>query len=170
MALFVPWHSWLLLSPDTFGTVHYSMVQWHTVLWFPYVERVPGNLKIKNWNEFLKMTTVLYSSQPYCTVVSHTVLYSSQLCCTVLYSSQLYCTHLLIKLFMLGPLDKSLVVVGWHCNYSLKLQGSRGDLESLSLVELDSRPIESNSWTPSLTIPKILKFEWPVFRNYYSMF
>ena len=59
-------------------------------------------------------------------------------------------THLLIKLFMLGPLDKSLVG-GWHCNYSFKLQGSRGDLESLSLVELDSRPIESNSWTPSLT-------------------
>ena len=29
---------------------------------------------------------------------------------------------------------------------------SRGDLESLSSVELDSRPRESNSWTPSLTI------------------
>ena len=64
-------------------------------------------------------------------------------------------THLLIKLFMLGPLDKSLVVGGgggWHYNYSLKLWGSRGELESLSLVELDSRPKESNSWTPSLTI------------------
>ena len=59
---------------------------------------------------------------------------------------------------MLGPLDKSFMVVvvggggGWHCNYSFKLQGSRGELESLSLVELDSGPKESNSWTPSLTI------------------
>ena len=55
---------------------------------------------------------------------------------------------------MLGPLDKSLVVVGggWNCNYSFKLQGSRGDLESLPLVELDRRHKESNSWTPSLTI------------------
>ena len=53
---------------------------------------------------------------------------------------------------MLGPLDKSFMGgVWWHCNYSFKLQGSRGDLESLSLVELDSRPRENNSWTPSLT-------------------
>ena len=57
---------------------------------------------------------------------------------------------------MLGTLEKSLLVSGaggcWHCNYSFKLQGSRGDLEGLSLVELDSRPRESNS--PSLTIKK----------------
>ena len=49
---------------------------------------------------------------------------------------------------MLGPLDKSFMVGGgggWHCNYSFKLQGSRGDLESLPLVELDSRLRESNS-------------------------
>ena len=74
--------------------------------------------------------------------------------CTVLYYTvtSLIDTHLLIKLFVLGPLDKSLLVGGWHCNYSFKLQGSRGDLKSLCLVELDSRPLESNSWTPSLTI------------------
>ena len=44
---------------------------------------------------------------------------------------------------MLGHLDKKFSGGGggwWHCNYSFKLQGSRGDLESLPLVELDSRP------------------------------
>ena len=47
---------------------------------------------------------------------------------------------------MLGRLDKKFSGGGggggggWHCNYSFKLQGSRGDLESLPLVELDSRP------------------------------
>ena len=64
-------------------------------------------------------------------------------------------TYLLIKLLMVGHLDKKFSGGGggwWHCNYSFKLQGSRGDLESLPLVELDSRPRESNSWTPSLTI------------------
>ena len=66
--------------------------------------------------------------------------------CTVLYNTvpSLADTHLLIKLFMLGPLDKSFMGGGggggWHCNYSFKLQGSRGDLERLSLFELDSRP------------------------------
>ena len=75
--------------------------------------------------------------------------------CTILLLLFLIDTHLLIKLFMLGPLWWWVVGGGggwWHCNYSFKLQGSRGDLESLSLVELDSRPKESNSWTPSLTI------------------
>ena len=79
------------------------------------------------------MTTVLYCTVLYCTVPYHIVLYH-----TVTSLAEI---HLLIKLFMLGPLDKSFMVVGgWHCNYSFKLQGSRGDLESLSLVELDSRP------------------------------
>ena len=66
---------------------------------------------------------------------------------------------------MLGPLDKSFMVGGggwWHCNYSFKLQGSRGDLESLSLVELDSRSKESNSWT-HISNPPVLE-EGPPFR------
>ena len=57
-----------------------------------------------------------------------------------------------IKPLVLGPLDKKFSSGWWHCNYSFKLQGSRGDLESLPLVELDRRHKESNSWTPSLTI------------------
>ena len=97
---------------------------------------------------------VLYCTVQYCTVLCHTVLYSTVLYCTVLYHTvtSLADTHLLIKQFMLGPLDKKFYGGWWHCNYSYKLQGSRGDLEILSLVELDSRPIESNFWTPSLSI------------------
>ena len=140
LAPFFPWHPWHLLNLGTLGIFCHMtplppLVPWHlwysasehetvtycTVLWFPYFDMVPGNFKIKNWNEFLRMTTVLY-----CTVTS------------------LADTHLLIKLFVHGPLDKKfsgwVVVGGWHCNYSFKLQGSRGDLESLSLVEFDSRP------------------------------
>ena len=48
------------------------------------------------------MTTVLYSNVPFCTVLYHSVLYCTILC-TV---TSLADTHLLIKLFMLGPLDK----------------------------------------------------------------
>ena len=76
--------------------------------------RVPWNFKIKNWYEFLRMTTVLYHTVPYCTVLYSTILY-----CTVQYRNVLHYTvtsladtHLLIKLFMLGHLDKSLVVGG----------------------------------------------------------
>ena len=43
------------------------LVQWYNF------ERVPGNLIMKNWNEFLRMTTALYCTlvyrtEPYCTV------------------------------------------------------------------------------------------------------
>ena len=42
----------------------------------------------------------------------HSVLYHTILYCTILYTvTSLADTHLLIKLFMLGPVDKSLVVV-----------------------------------------------------------
>ena len=54
------------------------------------------------------MTTVLYSNVPFCTVLYHSVLYCTILC-TV---TSLADTHLLIKLFMLGPLDKSFMVGG----------------------------------------------------------
>ena len=114
----------------------------------------------------MRMSTVLYSNVPFCTVPYYSVLYHSVLYCTILYTvTSLADTHLLIKLFMLGPLDKSFLVVvvvvvgGWHCNYSFKLQGSRVDIESLPLVELDRRHRESNSWTPILTINQLFQFD-----------
>ena len=78
--------------------------------------------------------------------------------CTVLY--QLYCTILYctVPYFYFScwytPLNQAIYAWSfrqkfygwwwwWHCNYSFKLQGSRGDLESLSWVELDSRPRKS---------------------------
>ena len=75
------------MSPDTLGTI--CPMTYCTVLWFPYFERVPGNLKMKNWNEFLRMTTALY-----CTLVYHTVLYRTVPYCTVLYHTVPYCTVL----------------------------------------------------------------------------
>ena len=91
------------------------------------------------------------------------LLYCTVLHCTVLYLPYCYfsCwyTPLNQAIYAWSFRQKVCWVGGggwWHCNYSYKLQGSRGDLESLSLVELDSRPIESNSWTPSLSIMVII--------------
>ena len=83
----------------------------------------------------------------YCTVLYNTLQHVASLVDTHLLESE--SSHQCLVLW-----TKSLVVGGgwWHCNYSFKLQGSRGDLESLPLVELDRRHKESNSWTPSLTI------------------
>ena len=50
------------------------------------------------------MTTVLYHTIPYCMVLYCTVLNHT--------FTSLADTYLLIKLFMLGPLDKSFMVVG----------------------------------------------------------
>ena len=94
----------------------------------------------------MRMTYLLYSNVPFCTVPYCTVLYCTVLYCTILYTvTSLADTHLLIKPCMLGPLDKSLM----HCNYSFKLQGSRGDLESFSLVELYIRP---RAWQQSIRL------------------
>ena len=56
-------------------------------------------------------STVLYGTVMYSTVPQSTVLYN-----IVQYGTSLVNTYLLIKLLMLGHLDKSLVVGGWHCN------------------------------------------------------
>ena len=49
-----------------------------------------------------------------------------------MYSSQLYCTHLLIKLFMLGPVDKSLVGGGGGGgDIAIIASSSRGPGETL---------------------------------------
>ena len=82
----------------------------------------------------------MYSTVHYSTIKYSTEQYQNY--STVQDVTSLVDTYLLIKLLVLGRLDKGLVC-GWHCNYSFKLQGSRGDLESLPLVELDSRPRES---------------------------
>ena len=75
-----PWHPWHLLNSGTLApfcpltplvqhiTAWYSYILYG--LWFPDFNRVPGNFKIKNWYEFLRMTTVLY-----CTVMCGIVLY-----------------------------------------------------------------------------------------------
>ena len=68
------------------------------------------------------MTTVLYCTELYCTVLNHTF-------------TSLADTYLLIKLFMLGPLDKKFADGWWHCNYSFKLQGT-----TLRLVVLIAPP------------------------------
>ena len=49
-----------------------------------------------------------------CTILYCNILYHAVLYCTLLYHTFTFLddTHLLIKLFMLGPLDKSLMVVG----------------------------------------------------------
>ena len=85
----------------------------------------------------------MYSTVHYSTIKYSTEQYQNY--STVQDVTSLVDTYLLIKLLVLGRLDKSLVGGGggWHCNYSFKLQGSRGDLESLPLVELDSRPREN---------------------------
>ena len=72
------------------------------------------------------MTTVLYSNVPFCTVLYHCVLY-----CTILYTvTSLADTHLLIKLFMLGPLDKSFMVVVVVGDIAIIASSSRGPGET----------------------------------------
>ena len=67
------------------------------------------------------MTTVLY-----CTIVSCTVLYHIKY-----YNvTSLTDTHLLIKLFMLGPLDKSLLVVVGGGGIAIIASSSRGPGET----------------------------------------
>ena len=78
-----------------------------TVLWFPYFERVPGNLKMKNWNEFLKMTTAHYCSLMYCTILYCTKLYYTVLYCTVLYCTVPYSYFS----FWYTPLNQALCLV-----------------------------------------------------------
>ena len=81
----------------------------------------------------MRMTTVLYSNVPFCTVLYHSVL-NCTILCTV---TSLADTHLLIKLFMLGPLDKKFygwVGGGWHCNYSFKLQGMEPSLIAINMT------------------------------------
>ena len=68
------------------------------------------------------MTTVLY----------HTILYYTELNCTVLNHTftSLADTYLLIKLFMLGPLDKSFMVVGGGGDIAIIASSSRGPGET----------------------------------------
>ena len=102
LAPFVSWHLW-------YSTLQHGTVTYCTVLWFPYFERVHGNLK--KLRTEMRMTTVLLSNVPFCTV----------LYCTILYTvTSLADTHLLIKLFMLGPLDKKFYG-GWWWVVALQL-------------------------------------------------
>ena len=73
------------------------------------------------------MTTVLYHTILYCMVLYCTVLY-----CTVLNHTftSLADTYLLIKLFMLGPLDKSFMVVGGGGDIAIIASSSRGPGET----------------------------------------
>ena len=67
----------------------------------------------------------MYSTVHYSPVKYSTEQYQNY--STVQDVTSLVDTYLLIKLLVLGRLDKSLVGGGgWHCNYSFKLQGSRG--------------------------------------------
>ena len=62
----------------------------------------------------------------YCTVLYHSVLYCTILC-TV---TSLADTHLLIKLFMLGPLDKKFYGVGGGGGIAIIASSSRGPGEN----------------------------------------
>ena len=78
------------------------------------------------WHPWHLLSSETFGTVLYCTVLYCTVPYCTTLYCTLLYHTVTFLddTHLLIKLFMLCPLDKSLVGGWWwHCNYSFKLQG-----------------------------------------------
>ena len=62
LAPFVSWHLW-------YSTLQHGTVTYCTVLWFPYFERVYGNLKMKNWNEND------YCTLQYCTIDSISLWY-----------------------------------------------------------------------------------------------
>ena len=73
-----------------------TVLRFSTLIWFLEIS------KLKT-----EMTTLLYCTVLYSMVLYHTVLY-----CTILYTvTSLADTHLLIKQFMLGPLDKKFS--GW---------------------------------------------------------
>ena len=79
---------------------------------------------MSSW-EWLLYCTVLYCTfVPYCTVPYYTVLYHTV--------TSLADTHVLIKLFMLGPLDK---------NFMVEVGGSRSrsDFEIELYIEIDDR-------------------------------